>query len=64
MTDRRQPMGWTDWAGVASVVSLVAGVWILAGVGWALVTLGGLVGAVVWTIEVAIPLRTRARRER
>lgn len=62
MTDQRPSndlrtktrLGWVDYTGLAAAAALTAGVWIQAGVGWALITLGILAGSLWGLLEVIL----------
>jgi hypothetical protein len=53
-----------DALGFLSIATVTAGAGLVWGIGWALITFGGLSGTVYVVLEIVLPRRRRPRQDR
>lgn len=61
-TPQREPLNSVDALGFLSLATVTAGAAVLWGIGWALITFGGLIGTVYVVLEIVLPRPRRDRR--
>lgn len=61
-TPPREPLNSVDALGFLSLITMTAGAAVLWGIGWALITFGGLIGTVYIVLEIVLP-RAANRRD-
>jgi hypothetical protein len=54
-TPPREPLNSVDALGVLSLITITGGAGVLWGIGWALITFGGLIGTVYVLLEIVLP---------
>ncbi|KKL82071.1 hypothetical protein LCGC14_1988430 [marine sediment metagenome] len=54
-TPKREPLNSVDALGFLSLATMTAGAGVLWGIGWALVTFGGLIGTIYVLLEIVLP---------
>ena len=54
-TSKREALNSVDVLGFVSLATMTAGAGILWGIGWALITFGGLIGTVYILLEIVLP---------
>lgn len=63
-TPPREPLNSVDALGLVSLAATTAGAGLVWGIGWALITFGGLSGTVYVVLEIVLPRRRRPRQDR
>lgn len=61
-TRQRDPLSWVDGLGLVAIATLTFGAGWNWGIGWAMITVGGLVGAVYVMLEIVLAARPRRNR--
>lgn len=63
-TPPRERLNSVDALGFLSIATVTAGAGLVWGIGWALITFGGLSGTVYVVLEIVLPRRRRPRQDR